>query len=231
MKKLFTEEEYNSAKCRDLLSLKCYACDKVFQQEKHRIKSGILADSMARSSVCKYCSRECRNKAKCKYGIVCSLVNCLQCGRDFEKKNSQIAQTKNNFCSRSCAATWNNTHKTTGNRRSKLEVWIEQQLTNDYPNLTIKYNDKAQIGSELDVYVEDFKLAFELNGVFHYEAIYGDKKLEQVQNNDNRKFQACLEKKIELCVINSSGSKNFKPERDVKYLNIIKNILNCRISI
>lgn len=59
----------------------------------------------------------------------------------------------------------------------------------------------------------------------------GDKKLEQVQNNDNRKFQACLEKKIELCILDTSSSKNFKPVRDVKYLNIIKNIIEQKMRI
>lgn len=64
-----------------------------------------------------------------------------------------------------------------------------------------------------------------MNGIFHYEAIYGEDKLEKIQNNDNRKFAACLEKGIELCIIDSSSSVHFKPERDIKYLNIIKSII------
>ena len=71
----------------------------------------------------------------------------------------------------------------------------------------------------------DLKIAFELNGIFHYEPIYGKEKLESIKNNDDRKFQACLEKGIEFCVIDTSGSKSFKPERDRKYLNIIEDII------
>lgn len=39
------------------------------------------------------------------------LVTCKQCGKEFHKTNSQIKRTKNNFCSRSCAASYNNTIK------------------------------------------------------------------------------------------------------------------------
>ena len=42
----------------------------------------------------------------------------------------------------------------------------------------------------------------------------GAKKLEQIINNDNRKIQACIEKGIECCIIDTSSSKNFKPDRD-----------------
>jgi hypothetical protein len=73
-------------------------------------------------------------------------------------------------------------------------------------------------------------LAFELNGIFHYEPIYGEEKLGKVKNNDGRKFQACIERKIELCIIDVSASKKFKPERDKKYLDIIVNLIEykCR---
>lgn len=65
------------------------------------------------------------------------------------------------------------------------------------------------------------KLAFELNGILHYEPIYGIEKLHQIQNNDIRKFQACLEKSVSLVVIDSSEMKNFKPIKAKKYLDIV----------
>ena len=65
-----------------------------------------------------------------------------------------------------------------------------------------------------------------LNGIFHYEPIYGQDKLSQIQNNDNRKFQACIENGIELCIIDSSQQKYFKEQSSLKYLNIITNIIN-----
>ena len=111
-----------------------------------------------------------------------------------------------------------------------MEIWIEENLKNKY-NFEILFNNKEIIGSELDIYIPHFKLAFELNGIFHYEPIFGNKKLEQTINNDNRKFQACLEKGIEFCIIDTSGSKKFKPERDKKYLDIIDNILEIKMAL
>lgn len=156
-------------------------------------------------------------------------TKCSECGENIMKKPSEIKKSKNGnlFCNRSCAATYNNKHKTSGTRRSKMEIWIEEQLKTKY-NFEILFNNKEIIGSELDIYIPHLKLAFELNGIFHYEPIYGDKKFESIKNNDNRKFQACLEKEIEFCIIDTSGSKKFKPERDKKYLEIIEKVINMK---
>ena len=150
---------------------------------------------------------------------------CTQCSKSFSKVYSQYKITKNHFCSQSCAATYNNTHKTKGTRVSKLEIYLQEELTKLYPSLEIHYNRKDAINSELDIYIPSLKLAFELNGIFHYEPIFGEEKLEQTQNNDSRKYQACIEKGISLCVIDSSGMKHFKPNNSKKYLDIILNIV------
>ena len=136
-------------------------------------------------------------------------------------------KSKNLFCSHSCAAKYNNTHKTKGCRRSKLEIWLEQKLKEKY-SFEILFNEKNIINSELDIYIPHLKLAFELNGIFHYEPIFGKEKLSQIQNNDNRKFQACLEHDIELCIIDTSQQKYFKEKTSLKYLNIICNIIESR---
>lgn len=73
------------------------------------------------------------------------------------------------------------------------------------------------------------KLAFELNGIFHYEPIYGPEKLSQIQNNDTRKFQACLEQNIELCIIDNSSMKNFNLKKSYKFLSIIRNLIDNKI--
>lgn len=103
-------------------------------------------------------------------------VPCKNCKKLFQKAQSQINQTKNNFCSSSCAATYNNTHKTTGTRRSKLEVWLETKLPEIYLNQEFHFNGKDTINSELDIYLPKLSLAFELNGIYHYEPIHGPKK-------------------------------------------------------
>ena len=93
--------------------------------------------------------------------------------------------TKNNFCSRSCSATFNNKNKTYGTRRSKLEVFLEKELIKLYPDLLFHFNRKDTINSELDIYIPSLKLAFELNGIFHYEPIYGDNKLSPLDKSLN----------------------------------------------
>ena len=70
-------------------------------------------------------------------------------------------------------------------------------------------------------------MAFELNGIFHYEPIY--KNFKNTKTNDQRKFQACLERKIELCVIDISSQKYFKEKTSQKYLDIIVNLLNEKL--
>jgi hypothetical protein len=168
-----------------------------------------------------YCSRHCYIQAKIKK----QTVSCKTCGKEFTKKLDQIKKSKNNFCSQSCGATYNNTHKTKGTRTSKLEIWLQGQLQTLYPNEEILFNDKTAINSELDIYFPKRKLAFELNGIFHYEPIYGEKKLEQIQNNDQRKFLLCHQNNISLCVIDVSKQKYFKEEQSKKYLDVILEIV------
>lgn len=146
---------------------------------------------------------------------------------EFERVPAEIKDR--NFCSRSCAATYNNKNKTTGTRRSKLEIWLENQLPLLYPEIEFHFNKKDAIGSELDIYIPALSLAFELNGIFHYEPIYGDRKLGQIQENDQNKFQSCITNDISLCIIDVSQFKHFKPDKAQKYLDIINNIIKERL--
>ena len=217
MKPLFTKEKLKQTKLREKLPCECYECGNVFLIKKHSIMYAIKGTR----NYAKFCSRNCKSKSETKS----SLIKCAHCKKEFIKKNCQIKKTKNNFCSKSCSATYNNTHKTYGTRRSKLEIYIEEQLTILYPNLHIKYNQKEAINSELDIYIPSLNLAFELNGIFHYEPIYGPEKLLKIQNNDQNKFQACIEKNISLCIIDISFMKHFKKNKADRFIDIIVNII------
>lgn len=210
-------------KSRENVQLLCPGCNYTFMRSKNVIQSK-LGNHNNEQTI--YCSRKCFEINL----ITKQNVNCLQCDKDFEKHPNQILKYPNHFCSRSCAAKYNNTHKTKGSRRSKLEIWLESKLNNIFTTFEIRYNRKDTANTELDIYIPMLKLAFELNGIFHYEPIYGQDKLLSIQNNDGRKFQACLEHNIELVIIDTSGQKYFKETSSQKYLDIIINIINTKLS-
>jgi len=217
---LFDITTLENHKATEKLPLKCEYCGNVFYNVKKEIKKVL---NNHRAVKLKYCSVNCRYKSS----DTRILINCKQCNKQFKRQKSEII--KNNFCSKSCSGTYNNTHKTKGYRRSKLEKYIEIELIKLYPNLKILFNDNKVINSELDIYMPSLKLAFELNGIFHYEQIFTQEKFFRTQNNDKRKFQACVEQDIELCVIDTSQQKYFKELSSQKYLLIITTIINKKI--
>ena len=222
MIKLYSNEDYENASKTDLLPLQCYVCNETFYKTKFVINR--YGKYYSNRGCGKYCSLQCEGRGK----TTALIVKCKNCEAEFSKLQNQIRHSPNHFCSKSCAATYNNTHKTTGSRISKLELWLKEKLSIKYPKMNILYCNKSTINSELDIYIPSLKLAFELNGIYHYEPIHGVSKLQQIQTNDNRKFQACLEHGIELCIIDTSSLKYFKEQHCLKYLDIISNIINSK---
>lgn len=207
----------------DYITLKCQHCQQPFERWWKYVKRSIKTGNRLN-----YCGIECQRLGRRKGKI----YHCSHCNKCIYRTPSDFKSTvKSNrvFCSSSCAAIYNNTHKSHGYRRSKIEIYLESQLKSLFPKLEILFNDKEIINSELDIYLPSLKLAFELNGVFHYEPIYGKDKLNQIINNDNRKFQACLEKGIELCIIDISNIHHFKPILGDKFLKIIQDIINSKL--
>ena len=105
----------------------CTLCRK----EYHRKKS--LIEKYNAGKILPFCSQSCYNSHRTKL----IKIKCVNCGGEFDRQPAQIS--KNNFCSQSCSAKYNNTHKTKGNLRSKLEKYLEKQLTELYPNLEIHF--------------------------------------------------------------------------------------------
>lgn len=225
MKQLFQNAEFEAADSRTPLPMECYQCHNTFYAAKHYIQK-VLAHGASRVTN-QFCSRRCRDQ----YRTVQRLkLNCAQCNKLIFRRPRQVA-AKHVFCSRSCSATYNNLHKTTGTRSSKLERWLQYQLPSRYPSLGFSFNDKDAIHSELDIYIPSLSLAFELNGIYHYEPIHGVTKLSKVQCNDQRKFQACLENSIDLCVIDTSKLSYFKEHNAQKYMDIICDIIDRKLAV
>lgn len=220
MKPLYTSEEFNNAKSLDKLPCKCYECESTF----YIFKKHITYELKYKRGRITVCSRNCKNSSQ----ITQVSIICTNCGDEFKRVPSEIGV--NNYCSNSCNASYVNKHKTHGTRRSKLEKWLEDQLTNLYPNLPIDFNKKDAIGSELDIYIPSLNLAIELNGIFHYEPIFGTDKLGKIQENDISKSKSCMDHKIDLCIIDTSSQKYVKPSTSQKYLDIITNIIKERLT-
>lgn len=205
--------------------LNCCRCQSQFEVARKRYNK---ANENFRSRGIKfYCSKECK---LLNLGHQPPIVKaCANCKKEVLKRRCDVRKTTNSFCSKSCSAIYNNTHKKYGTRRSKLEAYLEEHLIKKYDKLEFVFNKKDAINSELDIYIPSLKLAFELNGIYHYEPIHGQKKLDQIQNNDDRKFQACLERNIELCIIDTSSLSYFKPVNAKKYLDIVCSIIDKKM--
>lgn len=219
MKSLYTIEEFNLAKSSDKLFCECYNCKQPFLKTKKSIKDSL---NPKRHDTGKFCSRLCKGSSISKRRI----VKCKNCNTTFEKKLNETKLYKIYFCSRSCKGIHHNANKKYGNKRSKIEKWIEIQLNNLFPNLEILFNDIKTINSELDIYIPSLKLAFEINGIFHYKPIFGYDKLKQIQVNDFKKLQKCINNNIKLYSINITEQKMFKPETSQNYLNQIINTIS-----
>ena len=195
--------------------------------ESFSVRKGQDWIAVTRKAKNRFCSVHCKQKW---FSHQAKWVEkpCSHCGNFLRKQYNAVRKSKNIFCSNSCSASYNNTHKTHGTRRSKLETWIEEQLKMLYPNLSIECNQKSAISSELDIYIPSLQLAFEFNGIYHYKPIHGAEKLASVKDNDARKQQACFDRGIDLRIIDTSSFGYFKTERAKKFLDTVVDIIKTK---
>ncbi len=219
MIKLFTDLEFNNTKSKNLLPLKCKQCSKIFYITKHEIQRCINPNT---TNTGEYCSNLCSIAATI---TTRKLINCKNCNKEVTKTLHEIKTSKNQFCSQSCAATYNNKHKKYGIRRSKLEKLIEQELNIIYPYIKIDYNKKDKINSELDIYIPSLNIAIELNGIFHYKPIYGLEKFNKIIINDINKIKECNKNNIKLYTIDTSTHSRVNKKTSIKYINKIVGII------
>jgi len=173
----------------------CDQCGKEFIRFNCHIKR-----QKERNNKYTFCSDIC-----CKKYKAISFVKkpCKYCGKEVRRINSQTkkSKTKNIFCNRSCAASYNNTLKRKS-RRSKVEIMLFEMLKKEFPKLNIINNDKKLLdGFEADIAIPSLKLAIEWNGIIHFKPIHGQTKLNKIQSNDAKKQIIAQQKGINLIVI------------------------------
>jgi hypothetical protein len=86
--------------------LECAVCKKIFSR---LLKSYTYELKRSGENYSPICSAECKKKFRSKI----QSVSCDNCDILFEKQFAQIIKSKHNFCSQSCAATFNNKHRQT----------------------------------------------------------------------------------------------------------------------
>lgn len=218
MEVLLAPNELACVKAFGKVPLSCHTCAAVFYRPKNEVLKILKGN---RTYTFDYCSRPCRPDSP-------KQVECKNCHKLFLKEARQIARTANNFCGRSCSARFHNRHKTSGTKISKLESWLKTKLVEAYPELAILFNDRTTIGLELDIFIPRLNLAFELNGLFHYEPIFGLDKLLKVQQRDKSKLAKCHEAGIDLCVLNVTDQLKFSETTSWKFLDTIVDIIEGR---
>lgn len=100
--------------------------------------------------------------------------------------------------------------------RKLIETHYKEEFPKSYPAWLI--NSFTHRTLELDMFSEKLKLAFEYNGIQHYEPIFGQERYEISVRNDNEKQKRCLENNVKLITIKYLSSKTICKERFLKAL-------------
>lgn len=197
------EEKINKPKTPKTDTLICKCCSNIFE---YKTKKAL------------YCSSRCKSNSRRKYEHTCIGCNVVFLNTQKDAK----------YCSNSCKSInlklSSYAHKAGGKSRSQIELFVEEKLVKDFPNIKFIFNDKETIGSELDVYIPELKMAIEINGIVHYEPIYGQEKLTKVQNKDKQKMINCYNLGIELIVI-PLGKKGLSKKQTEEIYNEIHSII------
>jgi hypothetical protein len=217
----FNINEFEKLKNTEIL-FECEICKSEFISTKKYLRRALGLTKSKRPPSLKYCSKECIRKGK----MTGEYKKCKNCETEVYRSISELKSNENVFCGNSCKAIFWNKEKNYGTNRSKIEIWIEEELKSIF-DFEILFNDRKTLdGYEIDIYIPSLKIAFELNGIFHYLPIFGNDKLKVIENRDLEKFKKCEDKNIKLYVIDITDSKKFDKIKDKKYLDFIVNKLN-----
>jgi len=224
MKPKFDIEKFEKLK-NDEIIFECEECGGEFNSTKKYIRRALGITKHPRKPSLKYCCRKCQSIGR-RTG---EYLKCEECGGELYRNRNEINDNKTGkfYCSNKCKGINWNKNKNYGFNRSKIEIWIEENIKNKY-DFEILFNDRELLRYEIDIYIPSLKIAFELNGIFHYESIFGEEKLKITKSKDLFKINECNNMGIELFVIDITDVKNFNKKSCKKYLDFIIETINIR---
>lgn len=220
--KVLSDKELQQTKSRSKIPVRCSYCGTI----KMRVKKHVLDNIRNKGIKYPCCSSKCGTLLR----DTRITISCKQCGTPIFRRQSDLKKYKEVFCTRSCNRTYHNVHKRHGYRRSKIEKFICKHLQKNFKHLEIRKNDRQTIGLELDIFIPALRMAFEINGIFHYEPIFSKTKLQKIQYTDQQKLIQCANNDIELVIINISQVRNFKEQRALQYYQIVHDLVAQNIA-
>ena len=143
---------------------------------------------------------------------------CAYCGKQIDITNKVKSKAIRHYCNGTCRNIHLNKLKEIGGFSnfyvvSKWELELRELLTQYNINFEANKRDLLPCGLELDIWLPDFKVAIELNGIFHYSIKpYGGNQeaLQKRQQKDLLKKQQCTELGYKLFVFEDRNIKNNK---------------------
>lgn len=213
MKLLISLEELSRLKTIDKAPCECTNCKKSFLVSKKRISDFY---NPKRKDLIDFCSQRCY--AEFKRSVNSIEVTCKNCSKKLTRTPSRVL--KNTFCSHSCSAKYGHLKKKRGFRRSKVEIYLYEEIRSRYPETVILSNSRKELGFEIDIYLPELKLGIEINGIIHYSPIYGVDKLKRIQELDAKKVSECIKNGVFLQVIDVSSQQVFSKSSSEKFLNL-----------
>jgi very-short-patch-repair endonuclease len=96
--------------------------------------------------------------------------------------------------------------------RSKAEQLLIDYLRFHFKKLKILPNDKSAVGKEIDIFLPEYKIGIECDGIFHYLPVHGEETLAKIQARDLKKDKLCEDAGIKLIRITLPEDSKIYPE-------------------
>lgn len=237
---LFSEEEFNQAKSRDLLTCRCTKCGKEFKKTKTLIKVDIK-----NHKINQFCSHKCSDSFRRKSLVLTTPHICKFCNKEFTVLPSKYAS--GNFCSKDCSIRYSSSFGNTEEKRKQKSKTITEYFSNEENKeklaLAILSSDKCKVryyGNYGDVSAKENKSTKSNKQVRHkkeknYDELYNS--IMTLYEDYNHK-ELCEKLNISQDVYKTIQKKyNFKDNdkfikpSHVGIIKICKQVLNKETSI